>query len=101
MAYKYSVQEKIFSVYSKLLEHRKKNYYSISVTITLSIITLLIILLTQDSNDKFVTWLAKECIKNEPELKLTKGEQKRDFIYVSDATNAFLFVYFTHFNHYY
>ncbi len=43
-----------------------------------------------DSNDKFVTWLAKECIKNEPELKLTKGEQKRDFIYVSDATNAFL-----------
>ncbi len=43
-----------------------------------------------DSNDKFVTWLAKECIRNEPELKLTKGEQKRDFIYVSDAVNAFL-----------
>ena len=44
----------------------------------------------RDNNDKFVTWLAKECIKNEPELKLTKGEQKRDFIYISDAVNAFI-----------
>lgn len=43
-----------------------------------------------DTNNKFVTWLAKECIENKPELNLTKGEQKRDFIYVSDAANAFL-----------
>lgn len=44
----------------------------------------------RDGNEKFVTWLIKECIKNPPELKLTKGEQKRDFIYVSDAANAFI-----------
>jgi nucleoside-diphosphate-sugar epimerase len=46
----------------------------------------------RDSNDKFVIWLAKECIRHAPELSLTEGEQKRDFIYVSDAVNAFLAV---------
>ncbi len=44
----------------------------------------------KDSDTKFITWFIKECIKNGPELKLTKGEQKRDFIYISDAVNAFL-----------
>jgi nucleoside-diphosphate-sugar epimerase len=46
----------------------------------------------RDSNNKFVIWLVKECIRNAPELSLTRGEQKRDFIYVSDAVNAFLAV---------
>jgi nucleoside-diphosphate-sugar epimerase len=44
----------------------------------------------KDSNNKFVMWLINECIKNTPGLKLTEGNQKRDFIYVSDAVNAFL-----------
>lgn len=44
----------------------------------------------KDSANKFVMWLINECINNPPELKLTKGEQKRDFIYVSDAVSAFL-----------
>ncbi|MBI4699002.1 MAG: NAD-dependent epimerase/dehydratase, partial [Nitrospirae bacterium] len=44
----------------------------------------------KDSNNKFVIWLITQCIKDEPELKLTAGEQKRDFIYVSDAVSAFL-----------
>lgn len=44
----------------------------------------------KDSNNKFVIWLIKKYINNEPVLKLTNGEQKRDFIYVSDAVNAFI-----------
>ena len=44
----------------------------------------------KDSNNKFVMWLINECIKNTPNLKLTEGTQKRDFIYVSDAVDAFI-----------
>ncbi|RJQ56250.1 MAG: NAD-dependent epimerase/dehydratase family protein [Nitrospiraceae bacterium] len=43
-----------------------------------------------DSDSKFVIWIIRELIKNVPALKLTKGEQKRDFIYVSDAVDAFV-----------
>jgi nucleoside-diphosphate-sugar epimerase len=45
-----------------------------------------------DSDDKFVIWLIKKCIENEPEIKLTEGQQKRDFIYVSDAVDAFILI---------
>jgi nucleoside-diphosphate-sugar epimerase len=44
----------------------------------------------KDSDNKFVIWIIRELIKNTPVLRLTKGEQKRDFIYVSDAVNAFV-----------
>ncbi len=44
----------------------------------------------KDGDNKFVVWLIRECIKSGAVIKLTKGEQKRDFIYVSDAVNAFL-----------
>lgn len=41
-----------------------------------------------DSESKFINWLFKECLRNSPEIKLTKGEQIRDFIYIDDAINA-------------
>ncbi len=44
----------------------------------------------KDSDNKFIIWLIRECIKTGAAIKLTKGEQKRDFIYVSDAVAAFL-----------
>lgn len=45
-----------------------------------------------DSPAKFVTWIIKELIDNVPEIKLTSGEQERDFIYIDDVVNAFLIV---------
>ena len=44
----------------------------------------------KDDDSKFVSQILTSCLKNIPELKLTHGEQKRDFIYVDDAVSAFL-----------
>lgn len=43
-----------------------------------------------DNSDKFVTKILKECRNNISEISLTSGTQKRDFIYISDAIDAFL-----------
>ena len=32
------------------------------------------------------------CLKNVPELKLTFGEQKRDFIYIDDVVSGYLII---------
>jgi len=42
-----------------------------------------------DDESKFVTWLVRNLLKNAPHLKLTSGEQKRDFIYIDDVVTAF------------
>lgn len=42
----------------------------------------------QDNETKFVIFLIKN-ILNRKKIKLTKGEQKRDFIYIDDVVNAF------------
>ena len=39
-------------------------------------------------NNNFVRYLLDAMIRNVPELKLTKGEQQRDFIYITDVLNA-------------
>jgi len=43
-----------------------------------------------DETTKFTTHVIKSCLENVPELKLTKGEQKRDFIYIDDVVSAYL-----------
>lgn len=43
-----------------------------------------------DETSKFPTYIADSCLKNIPELKLTKGEQKRDFIYIDDVVSAYV-----------
>ncbi len=43
----------------------------------------------EDKSSKFVNWVVKECLNNEEKIQLTKGEQKRDFIYIDDAVNAY------------
>ncbi|MCI6159243.1 MAG: NAD(P)-dependent oxidoreductase [Selenomonadaceae bacterium] len=45
-----------------------------------------------DDNSKFVTYILEQFQKGAAELKLTKGEQKRDFIYVGDVVSAYLMV---------
>lgn len=42
-----------------------------------------------DDRSKFATHVLHACKKNEPELKLTAGEQKRDFIYIDDVVSAY------------
>ena len=45
-----------------------------------------------DSKGKFVTFLIESMLKNEKTISLTAGEQKRDFIYVSDVVDAYMCV---------
>lgn len=43
-----------------------------------------------DDDTKFTTYVIKSCLDNIPELKLTPGEQRRDFIYIDDVVAAYL-----------
>lgn len=42
-----------------------------------------------DDISKFTTHVLRTCQDNEPALKLTAGEQKRDFIYINDVVSAY------------
>lgn len=42
-----------------------------------------------DDPSKFTTHVLTTCHRNEPTLKLTAGEQKRDFIYIDDVVSAY------------
>ncbi|HEY9025796.1 MAG TPA: NAD-dependent epimerase/dehydratase [Burkholderiaceae bacterium] len=42
-----------------------------------------------DDPSKFTTHVLQACLRNEPELKLTAGEQQRDFIHVDDVVTAY------------
>lgn len=43
-----------------------------------------------DDQSKFTTHVINSCLANLPELKLTLGEQQRDFIYIEDVVAAYL-----------
>lgn len=43
-----------------------------------------------DSNNKFVVSILNKLINNEHEVLLTKGLQKRDFIYIDDVVDAYI-----------
>lgn len=45
-----------------------------------------------DSDTKFPTFIIHQLLKNVDNINLTKGEQKRCFVYVEDVVNAFLTV---------
>jgi len=44
----------------------------------------------RDDSGKFTTHVIYSCLKNVPELLLTRGEQSRDLIHVDDVVNGFL-----------
>ena len=44
----------------------------------------------KDGVSKFVPWVLSQLKANESEIKLTKGEQRRDFIYIDDVVFAYL-----------
>lgn len=43
-----------------------------------------------DDPTKFSAYVINSCLSNAPELRLTKGEQKRDFIYIDDVVSAYM-----------
>ncbi len=43
-----------------------------------------------DDDSKFVTHIIRAVLNNVPEIDLTSGEQKRDFIYIDDAVEGFM-----------
>ena len=43
-----------------------------------------------DDKTKFVSWIIESLLKNKDCINLTKGEQKRDFIYIDDIVNAYI-----------
>ena len=43
-----------------------------------------------DDPTKFVTYIVHNLLKNVDKIDLTKGEQKRDFIYIDDVVSAFV-----------
>ncbi len=44
----------------------------------------------KDDATKFVPWVLSQLKANVPEIKLTKGEQERDFIYIDDVVSAYI-----------
>jgi CDP-paratose synthetase len=46
-----------------------------------------------DADHKFLMYVARCCLKNVPEIKLTYGEQTRDFIHVEDVVRACVFIF--------
>lgn len=42
-----------------------------------------------DDPVKFSTYVINSCLQNVPELNLTRGEQRRDFIYIDDVVEAY------------
>jgi len=54
-----------------------------------------------DDTTKFMTYVMDSLLKNTPELKLTKGEAERDFIYIDDVIAAYLTILNSSHNQYY
>lgn len=44
----------------------------------------------EDMESKFITQVIRRCLRSEPELPLTSGLQRRDFIYIDDVVAAYL-----------
>ena len=44
----------------------------------------------KDDVSKFVPWVISQLKKNVPEIKLTSGEQFRDFIFIDDVVSAYI-----------
>lgn len=47
---------------------------------------------TGDDESKFTTHVIRSCVNNLPELNLSPGEQRRDFIHIDDVQDAYLAV---------
>ncbi len=87
-----TILNKYFSVYSvsknQFLEYGK--YFSMHKHIRFVNLRLEHIYGADDDPTKFSAHVINSCLSNVSRLKLTKGEQKRDFIYIDDAISAYM-----------
>lgn len=44
----------------------------------------------RDDDNKFICWLIRDLLNDKAEIRLTSGEQERDFIYITDVVNAYM-----------
>lgn len=42
-----------------------------------------------DDSSKFTSWLIRQCMNGNAKIPLTKGEQKRDFVFIEDVVSAY------------
>ncbi len=47
-----------------------------------------------DDSSKFVSWLVDQVLNNKDSIPLTTGEQKRDFIFISDVLDAMVKIFY-------
>ena len=45
-----------------------------------------------DDKHKLIPYFVQQLLENVPQLQLTRGEQKRDFIYIDDVVSAYVFL---------
>jgi CDP-paratose synthetase len=66
---------KFFSIHSKInfINLRLEHFYG-----------------PNDDASKFTAYVINNCLANTPELRLTLGEQKRDFIFIDDVVSAYM-----------
>ncbi|HXI14007.1 MAG TPA: NAD(P)-dependent oxidoreductase [Thermoanaerobaculia bacterium] len=46
----------------------------------------------RDNPSKFARRIIEQCLQNVPEIRLTQGDQKRDFIYIDDVIAAYMHI---------
>ena len=46
----------------------------------------------KDNFSKFIPFLIENMLRNKEEIKLTRGEQERDFIYIDDVVSAYIVI---------
>ncbi len=77
----YSLSKKQFAEWGKLMaDQRKMRFVNIITDHFYG---------PGDDDTKFTAYIVKSCIQNVPELKLTAGGQKRDFIYIDSVVSAY------------
>lgn len=47
---------------------------------------------TKEPENTFVSFIINSCIANKPEIELTQGNQKRNFIFIDDLIDVFIFL---------
>jgi nucleoside-diphosphate-sugar epimerase len=82
----YSLSKKQFARWGKLLAHdptKRIKFINVILQSTFG---------PYDDTSKLIPNMLEACKRNDPYLNLTLGEQKRDFIYITDAVNAYIHI---------
>lgn len=85
-----TIKQKHLSTYSITKKHFVDWLLDLSKDIKIANLKLHHMYGENDSINKFIPWIISELFNRVDEINLSKGEQKRDFIYVEDVVSAYL-----------